>query len=155
MESKKLMKMSNTKYAPPVLKNFGENYGEIFKSGLLHISPLDEWEDKHTGKFLLSALEDIIRVWALGGAFTHSQVYDKLNVEGIILGGGGISVNDEGKPTAIDSRSLDFGSLPNKVLEDYFSHFGYKVKTDMFAEGETKEIKDSTRKWFKEHGIVI
>ena len=91
----------------------------------------------------------------MGGASAHSQVYDKLNVEGIILGGGGISVNDEGKPTAVDSRSLDFGSLPNKVLEDYFSHFSYKVKTDMFAEGETKGIKDLTRKWFKEHGIDI
>ena len=143
-----LVMVREIKYAPPVLKNFGEEY-----QGSNHfLTKEDEWRAKHEGKFLLSALEDTIKVWALGGSYEHTQVYGGCNVEGdIVLGGGNISVyNEEKNSFRVYSRSYDFGSLPNKVLEDYFSSFGYSVKADM-----VKGIKDSACQWFREHGIDI
>ncbi len=138
-------------YAPPMIKNFGENYGEIFKSGLQVVSPQDEWNDKHNGRFLLSALENTIRVWALGCAFTHDQVLGRLNVEGLILGGGQISVNENLTSLDVTEYSGDFGSLPNSILVDYFTCFGYDIRANMVEE----TIRQSTREWFREHGVNI
>jgi len=138
-------------YAPPIIKNFGENYGEIFRSGARVVAPMDEWNAKHKGRFLLSALENIIRVWALGCAFTHDQVLGRLNVEGLILGGGQISVNENLTSLAVEGYSGDFGSLPNSILVDYFRRFGYGISANMVEEA----IKQSTREWFREHGVNI
>lgn len=139
------------KYAPPLIKNFGKDY-----EGFGYFpTPQEEWKAKHSGKFVLSALEDTIKVWALGRAYTHSQVCGECNVEGRVLGGGDISVNDEGNPTSVYSRSTDFGSLPNNVLEEYFLSFGYRVKAQMFEEWDTKGIENSTREWFKKHGVDV
>jgi hypothetical protein len=139
------------KYDPPVLKNFGEDYKETVLDGVG--SPLHKWKVKHQGQFVLSALEDTITVWALGGDLSdHSYVRDKYKVNGRVLGGGTINVDDKGNSVHVSGGSRKFGSLPNKVLEKYFLSFGYRIKTEML-EGE--DIQFSTRKWFKEHGIYI
>ncbi|MBU1202048.1 MAG: hypothetical protein KJ583_03395 [Nanoarchaeota archaeon] len=138
-------------YATPVIRNFGQDY----KGVDYFLTQQDEWSTKHTGKFVLSALENTIQVWALGNAYTHGQVCGKCKVEGLILGGGDISVNDERDSIGVSGRSMDFRSLPNRVLEEYFSSFGYKIKAQMFAEGNTKGIQPSTREWFKQHGIDV
>ncbi len=108
-------------------------------------------ESKTQGKFVLSALEDTIKVWALANAFTHSQVLSECKVQGYILGGGDIGISDDRKKVGVSSESYDFGSLPNIVLTYYFQHFGYEVHADM----NEKRIKDEKMKWFREHGIEI
>ena len=74
---------------------------------------------------------------------------------GRVLGGGSISLDDTMKSVTLSSRSMDFGSLPNRIVEEYFHFFGYEVKAEMFEEGETKGIKDSTREFFKRQSIEI
>ena len=140
----------NLSYAPPVIKNFGENYGEIFKIGARAVAPMDEWNDRHKGRFLFSALENTIRAWALGGAITHDQVLGSLNVEGLILGGGYISVNEDLTSLAVRGYS-SFGSLPNSILVGYFRCFDDGISANMVEE----EIRQPTRQWFSEHGVNI
>ncbi len=139
------------KYAQPELKNFGNEY-----QGRAHFSTrLDEYRAKYTGLFVMCALNDIVRVYALSNAFNHNQVCGECKTEGQVLGGGNISFNPERKSVGVSGRSMDFGSLPNMVLEDYFKFFGYDVEARMFEEGETRGVEDSTRKYFKKHNIEI
>lgn len=137
-------------YLPPILKNFLE---EQRPSGILPLSELDEWTNKHKGKFVLAALGDAITLYAWGNAYKHSQVLNECagrDDYDIILGGGEIGVDDDKKRFSVYGRSLEFGGLPNKVLKEYFLHFGCGVETD------TLEIfEDSTRKWFRDHGRDI
>ena len=111
----------------------------------------EEWKAKHNGKFVLSALEDTVRVWALAGAFTHDQVISECKTKGRILGGGDIGYSEKEKRVGLSAGSGDYGSLPDIVLTDYFQHFGYQVHADMIE----KWIRKRTREWFREHDIGI
>jgi len=139
------------KYAQPELRNFGQDY----RGRTRFLTKLDEWRAKHTGLFVMCALDEVIRVYALSDAKSHGQVCGECETQGRVLGGGSISLDDKMRPVSLSSRSMDFGSLPNNVLEEYFESFGYTVKAGMFDEGETKGIQDSTREYFKKHGIEI
>lgn len=138
-------------YLPPVFRNFGADYpGRGY-----FITEQSEWMAKHSGMFVMSALEDSVRVWALADAFTHDQVIGKCNAEGRILGGGDIGYSEEQNRVGLSGGSMDFGSLPNSVLTsvltDYFQHFQYSVGANMNEEW----VKDPTKKWFREHEVVI
>ena len=137
-------------YDAPVFKNFGKDY-----QGREHFfTKQDEWKAKHMGKFVMSTLEDRVRVWALADAYTHSQVIGACKVQGYggqILGGGSIVYSEEPKSISVSGRSGDFGGLPNIVLTDYFRYFWYSIDVHM----NESWIKESTRQWFKEHGIDV
>jgi len=116
--------MTEIAYLPPVIRNFGKKYGEIFKIP-------SESETGLSGRFVLSGLENSIRIWALGGSITHDRVCRDLNVEGRILGGGSLFVNKDVTSLKVIGQSGTFGSLPNSLLINYFKHFGYKIEADM------------------------
>jgi len=135
------------KYLEPVFKNFGGDY-----QGSEHfLTKQHEWKAKHTGKFIMSALEDTVRVWAFANAFTHDQVIGQCKAKGRILGGGDIGYSKEQNRVGCSNSSMDFGSLPNVVLIDYFQYFGYSVGTKM----NERWVRDNTREWFREHGIKL
>ena len=105
-------------YTQPVFKKFGDA-----SSGLRRFSAQEELRDKHAGLFVMAALDDTLRVYALAGETPHMRVCGQCGVEGIVLGGGDITIVEENKRIGVGNRSMDFGSLPNNVLEDYFRFF--------------------------------
>jgi len=141
------------KYAPPVIEH-------SLEPSMDPLCPEDGWDDTHAGKFLLTYLDDTIRLWATVGAWTHNEVCDIIDKyekeKGIrayhfILGGGSISLNDKDNPTSVEGYSGDYGGLPNRVLKEYFAHFGYK---DIIIRMDQK-VKEEAVHWFREHGIEI
>ena len=117
------------RYVEPVFKNFGKDYkgfrNKWFSEGI----------DDCKGVFVATALENSLQTFALGGAMAHGQALGQARdsgLSGACMGGGSIYFNPDQKVVSVRSRSLDFGTLPNQLLEEYFSFFGYEVKADMF-----------------------
>lgn len=133
-------------YLPPILKNFGKDF-----DGYISSSKSVQWQRTHHGLFVLSALENTIQVGAVAAACTHNSVCNECDLQGRMLGGGCIDVNDEKTNFGLYGCSGTFGSLPNKVLIAYFSSFDYGVEAKMYEQ----RIRDSTIEWFKQHGIDI
>ena len=144
---KRQSNIGQIKYIPPVLKGFGEEY----TGGVVQFTEQDKWRDMYQGAFVVCAVDDAIRVYALVRGASHLDVHAKLNAEGRILAGGQIGYHPERNQGGVSGRSYHFGSLPNKVLEDYFRSFGFNIRADMVKEA----VSQTTKEWFREHAITI
>ena len=123
-------------YEPPVFINFG---GERFDRRRGRVN---------TGLFVALAPENHFQIVALGETCTHMSVIDaaqERGIGGIVLGGGTIDFFDKDKSVSVRGYSQSFGSLPNEVLIEYFSSFGYRVKATMLYGDKNKEEFE----WFK------
>ena len=139
--------LGQIKYVPPVLKGFGEEY----TGGVVQFTEQDKWRDMYQGAFVVCAVDDAIRVYALVRGASHLDVHAKLNAEGRILAGGQIGYHPKRNQGGVSGSSYHFGSLPNKVLEDYFRSFGFNIRADMVEEA----VSQTTKEWFREHTITI
>ncbi|MBI1935335.1 hypothetical protein HYS31_02740 [Candidatus Woesearchaeota archaeon] len=93
-------------------------------------------------------MENSVRVYASIRTISHSDLCHICH-EGVkILGGGTITLLN--KNVEVSGASVTYGSLPNKILKEYFTYFGYKVNTRMDG-----NLEDKTKKWFIEHQIAI
>ena len=124
------------KFAKPRLENFSYSHNS-------------KENDESHGLFVLSGLEDAIKLWALSKIKSHKELIEYFRVNGQILGGGKIAVGHHLNPVLLYSYSQDHGALPNNVLRNYFHHHGHTPKIQMI-EGE---IKKETKMWFRDYRL--
>jgi len=120
------------KFAKPRLENFS-------------YSTNSENNDESHGLFILSGLEDAIKLWALSKIKSHKDLIEYFKVNGEILGGGKIAVDHHLHPVLLYSYSEDHGALPNNVLRNYFYHHGYAPRIQMIE----SEVKKETVNWLR------
>lgn len=89
-----------------------------------------------------------LAAFSLEGPYGHQAVAEKFQLPKIsILGGGRIYVCT-GKQLKIQGFSQTYGSLPNNMVRDYFTHFGYHVDGRLV---EKDLVSEKTLEWVRAH----